>query len=166
MWGGKRPGSGRNLIYGSKTKPIRVPEHLIDNVKAFILNKLPLPLYESHVSAGCPFPVEDQVQERLDLSQYLVKDHKSTFLVKASGDSMTGAGIFDGDLLIVDRTLPHLHSKIIVASIDGGLTVKRLMIEQGIQYLKAENQDYKDIEITEDSNLHIWGVVTKVIHPV
>ena len=166
MWGGKRDGSGRNLTYGSKTKPIRVPEHMVDTVKAFILNKLPLPLYESRVSAGVPFPGEDYIQEKIDIAAYLVRDQKNTFLVRASGDSMIGAGVFDGDLLIVDRSLPHLHGKIIVASIDGGLTVKRLIIEQGIQYLKPENQDFAMIEITENSNLHIWGVVTNVIHQV
>jgi DNA polymerase V len=166
MRGGKRVGSGRHLTYGSKTKPIRVPEDLVDNVKAFILSKLPLPLYESHVSAGCPFPGEDQIQEKVDIAAYLVKNQKSTFLVRSSGDSMLGAGIFDGDLLIVDRSLPHLHGKIIVASIDGGLTVKRLIIESGVQYLKPENDDFDIIQITENSSLHIWGVVTNVIHHV
>jgi DNA polymerase V len=166
MRGGKRAGSGRSLTYGSKTKPIRVPEHLVDNVKAFIMNKLPIPLYESHVSAGCPFPAEDQIEERVDIAAYLVKNQKSTFLVRSCGDSMIGAGIFDGDLLVVDRSLPHLHGKIVVASIDGGLTVKRLIIESGVQYLKPENEDYDVIQITENSNLHIWGIVTNVIHHV
>ena len=166
MRGGKRPGSGRTLTYGSKTTPIRVPEHMVCSIKAFILNKLPLPLYASHVSAGCPFPGEDHIQEKLDIAAYLVKDHKNTFLVRASGDSMIGAGIFDGDLLIVDRSLPHLNGRVIVASIDGGLTVKRLIIEEGVQYLKPENRGFKTIEITENSDLHIWGIVTNVLHPV
>jgi DNA polymerase V len=164
MHGGKRAGAGRSRIYGAKTKAIRVPEHLVENIQNFIRKKLPLPFYQSGVSAGSPFPGEDNIEDSLDISEYLVQNPKNTFLARASGDSMLDAGIFDGDLLVVDRLLAPVHGKIIVANIDGGLTVKRLIIDGGVQYLKPENKEHSIIKVTEESDMHIWGVVTSVIH--
>ena len=164
MRGGKRLGAGRKSLYGVKTKPIRVPEYMFDTIQDIIEKKLPLPLYEGRVSAGCPLPASDAIENRIDLSDYLVQNPKSTFLAKASGESMLKAGIHDGDLLVVDKNIDVSNGKIVVATLEGGLTVKRFVTNLGKQYLQPENDGYEAIELNSDSDVLILGVVTNVIH--
>ena len=101
----------------------------------------------------------------LDLNEHLIKHPAATFFVTASGDSMTGAGIASGELLVVDRSLEATHGAIVIAAINGELTVKRLSRSAGRVQLLPENTQYKPIESTEEEDLVIWGVVTYVIHP-
>ena len=128
--GGSRIGAGRPKgqgKFGEKTKPIRVPISKVNSIMNFINNNsLSLPLYSSKVPAGFPSPADDHMEEKLDLNTHLVKHPTATFFVKASGDSMVGAGIHSGDILIVDRSLNPKSGKIVIAAIDGQLTVKRL----------------------------------------
>ncbi len=121
-------------------------------------------LFNGPVPAGFPSPASDYIEGRLDLNEYLVKHPAATFFVRASGDSMTGAGIFPGDILIVDRALKPSDSSIVIASLNGEFTVKRLRISDGKLSLVPENKSYKPIEIHDDSDFRIWGVVTHVIH--
>lgn len=166
-WGGPRLGAGRPKgqgKYGVETKPIRVPTSMIGEIENFIRAKgYELPLYGSSVSAGAAVPAEDYIEDNVDLHKYLVDDPKNTFLVKASGDSMIDAGIYSGDMLVVDRNMKPSHGKVVIAAIDGQLTVKRFYNKDGKTYLKAENPDYSDILLEENNELIIWGVVTSVL---
>jgi len=121
------------------------------------------PLYSSHVKAGFPSPADDYIEDMLDLNQHLIKHPASTFIVKVSGDSMKEAGIVSGSLLVVDRSIEPIHGKIVVAALNGELTVKRLSITNDKVQLVAENPDYPAISITEELDMVVWGVVTSMI---
>ena len=125
-----------------------------------------LPLYSCKISAGFPSPADDHLERNLDLNSHLVKHPAATFFVRVTGDSMIGAGINDNDILIVDRSLKPSHGKIVIAVVDGQMTVKRLYKESGKLILMPENTLYKPIEIKEDMNIEIWGVVVTAIHSV
>lgn len=168
--GGKRKGAGRPKgqgLYGEATKAIRLPESLIDPILKFVKNKgYQLPLFASKVAAGLPTAADDHIEARIDLQELLIKNTATTFLVRASGQSMIGAGIYENDLLIVDRSVSPTHGKIVIAAIDGQLTVKRLSQKNNQLFLMPENKKFKPIEVTQENHLIIWGVVTNVIHAV
>ena len=126
--------------------------------------RIKVPLFSSLVEAGFASPADDFVEEYLDLNELLVKREEATFFVRVAGYSMVDAGIQPNDILIVDRSLDAKHGKIVIAVIDGEVTVKRLSTFGGKVILKAENSEYKDIPVF--GALHIWGVVTSVIHRV
>lgn len=123
-----------------------------------------LPLFVVPVKAGFPSPAEDYLEENLDLNEYLIKHAAATFFVRVDGDSMKGAGIHRGDILIVDRALEPSNGKIVVAVINGEFTVKRIRIEKTKVFLEPENPKYVPIEINPESDFEVWGVVTFVIH--
>tara|TARA_B100000674_G_scaffold451053_1_gene421528 strand:+ start:708 stop:1139 length:432 start_codon:yes stop_codon:yes gene_type:complete len=123
-------------------------------------------LVEQGISAGFPSPADDFKEIRISLDKELVKNQESTFYARVSGDSMLGAGIDDGDLLVIDKSLSPENGKIAVCFIDGDFTVKRIVKEKGKLYLKAENKKYKPIEIREENELIIWGIVDYVIKKV
>jgi DNA polymerase V len=127
-------------------------------------NKIVRPLFLCGISAGFPSPADDYIDRSLDLNELLIKNPPATFFVKVAGDSMTGAGINDGDTLIVDRSIEATNGRIVIAAVNGELTVKRLVKSNGSCRLVAENSDYAPLEITEESQCEIWGVVTSVIH--
>ncbi len=123
-----------------------------------------LPLYLAPVEAGFPSPAEDHLDCRLDLHRHLVRNEAATFFLRAHGESMLGAGIHDGDLLVVDRSVEAGHRKVVIAALEGELTVKRLLRREGRVLLAPENPRFSPIDITESEFVHIWGVVTYVIH--
>ena len=123
-------------------------------------------LIEQGISAGFPSPADDFKEVRISLDKELVKNKEATFYAKVSGDSMVGAGLDDGDLLVIDRALSPENGKIAVCFIDGEFTVKRIKKEKGKFYLIPENKKYKSIELNEDNELIIWGVVQYVIKKV
>lgn len=128
---------------------------------------VPGPLASSvAVAAGFASPAQDYFDGRIDLNSHLIKDVTSTFLVRVSGHSMTGAGIDDGDELVVDRSLTPADGNVVVAIIDGELTIKRLRLGHHQVRLAAENPDYPDIVVPELAELSIWGVVTRCLHHV
>lgn len=165
--GGKRDGAGRPAgrgMYGEvPTKSIRVPVSRIDDIQR-LLHAQGIPYFTSKVAAGFPSPGDDYVECYLDLNTHLIKHPAATFMVAAAGDSMTDAGIHSGDLLIVDRSLEARHGSIVIAAIDGELTVKRLSCVGGRVQLMPANPKYRPIDITEMQALVIWGVVMHVIH--
>lgn len=168
MRGGKRLGAGRPIgsnYYGEPTKTLRVPISRILEIKNYLQHRYPgIPLYSTKVRAGFPSPAEDYIESYLDLNEHLIKHPASTFFLIAAGDSMLGAGIEPGDMLIVDKSLEPTHGKIVIAAIDGELTVKRLSKSpQGLQLLPA-NATYPPITIRDSQDLVIWGVVTHIIH--
>ncbi len=123
-----------------------------------------MPLYLEKISAGFPSPGEDYVDKKLDLNEHLIKHPAATFFVRVEGDSMINAGIHDADLLIVDRSIEPLDRKIVIAVINGEMTVKRIRKQNDKLYLMPENNNFKYLEITSDSEFQVWGVVTYVIH--
>lgn len=128
--------------------------------------RVSLPFYIAKVPAGFPSPADDYLDSALNLHDYVVKHPAATYFVRAEGDSMLEAGIFPGDLLVVDRSIPPAHDKIVIAAIDGQLTVKRLSkINDKVQLLPA-NTKYPPINITGEEDLIIWGVVSYVIHKI
>lgn len=125
------------------------------------------PVFISKIAAGFPSPADDYVERRLDLNQHCIRHPEATFFLRVSGDSMTGAGIHNDDILVVDRSLKPAHGKIVAAILDGEFTVKRLSREGGAGghlALLLENIDYPRIEIQDGQELEIWGVATFVIH--
>jgi DNA polymerase V len=125
-----------------------------------------VPLYMNPVAAGFPAPTEDYVEERLDLNKHLIKHPEASFMVRVTGYSMIDAGIHPGDLLIVDRSLEPTNNKVIIAVVNGELTVKRIRKTRGKLLLIPENDSFEPIQIFAETDFHIWGVVTNVVHPL
>ncbi|MDX2253894.1 MAG: translesion error-prone DNA polymerase V autoproteolytic subunit [Pseudanabaenaceae cyanobacterium bins.39] len=188
--GGKRQGAGRPIgtgKYKEPTKAVRLPVRIADEILER-LNQAPqelpqehptlvesvfrpheqtkhrIPLFLNPVAAGFPTPTDDYLEGQIDLNRHLVKHPESTFLVRVVGESMKDAGIHPRDLLVVDQAIEPTDGKIVIAVVDGELTVKRLRKHLSKLWLMPENTDYQPIEISENTELHIWGVVTNVIH--
>ncbi|MCE7531990.1 LexA family protein [Acinetobacter nosocomialis] len=187
--GGARENAGRKAQFNEPTKVIRVPESQVNFIKNWLLNNVKtdnqtdftsklkiqqvhpnndkiyhIPLATERVAAGFPSPAQDDIEQALDLNEYLIRNENATFIVKANSLSMLDAGIDINDPLIVDRSIPAKSGDIVIALIDNDFTVKRLMIDSQFQppkvWLKAENPDYQNIYIEEGQELVIWGVVT------
>ena len=122
-----------------------------------------LPLFLSKIHAGFPSPAEDFMDQKMNLNDHIIQNPKSTYYVKVSGDSMIGAGIFDGDILVVDRSVSISNNRIVIAMLEGDFLVKRLRVHNKKMYLISESSFYPPIEVT-DKSLTIWGVVTYSIH--
>lgn len=126
---------------------------------------LALPLFMDRVPCGFPSPAQDYVEQRIDLNKLIVQHPSSTYFVRVSGESMTGAGINDGDMLVVDSALRASHGDIVVASVEGEFTVKRLQLQPCLQ-LMPMNRQFKPIAISTEDALEVFGVVTYVIKSV
>ena len=179
---GRTPGTGP---YGENTKVMRIPESVVAHVSEILesckertlLAKtrdrvlLPadnpdpasIPLYSHRIPAGFPSPADDYIDQRISLDQHLIPHRESTFFVRAVGNSMIDAGIFDGDLLVVDKSIEPVHGHIVIAVIDGELTVKRLVQQNGETILRPANARFKDIVLKDGQELIVWGVVTSTI---
>jgi len=186
--GGRRPGAGRpagTSRFGEPTQPVRIPLGLQEDVRRLLAGyphgktaeemplfpatdgpaPMALPLYTAAVSAGFPSPAEDHLEGSLDLNALLIRHPAATFFVRVAGDSMTGAGIHSGDILVVDRSLEAVDGRIVVAALNGELTVKRLRLRHGGRLLlEAENPAYPPIPVAEENDFMVWGVVTSVVH--
>lgn len=127
---------------------------------------LQLPLVQEGISAGFPSPANDFLDISIDLNKEFVRHPSTTFYGRVRGDSMINAGLSDGDLLIIDKSLEPSNGKIAVCFIDGEFTVKRVKLNEGRLWLVAENQKYTPIEVTEENEFMIWGIVTTVIKNV
>lgn len=186
--GGTRQGAGRKPAYGEPTKTVRVPQSLVAVVVSYLdeLKRAPevpgktsalrpiaalrtstaVPALGRRVRAGKPTSGDDYQEDAVDLGKHLVRDPSSTFVMKVAGWSMRDAGIADGDELVVDRGVAADDGRIVVADIDGELTVKRLKRTSTGWLLQAANPDFADIPVGDKSELNIWGVVTRVLHAV
>ncbi|MBJ9984331.1 translesion error-prone DNA polymerase V autoproteolytic subunit [Acinetobacter sp. S40] len=183
--GGKRNNAGRKAQYQEKTVVMRVPVSRVDAIKSWLqprpqndiesihnIKKLvttssihiPFPL--ESIAAGFPSPAQDDIEQELDLNQYLVKNPISTFMLKVNSLSMRDAGIDIGDKIIIDKGLEAMHGDIVVALLNNEFTVKRYMCPNNTPYdfwLKAENPEFPDIYPHENDSLQIWGVVTCIL---
>ena len=137
---------------------------MLEIFKAKADYSVPLPIYLANVQAGFPSPAEDYLDKTLDLNELLIAHPAATFFVRVAGDSMQNAGIFSGDILVVDRSLEAADNKIVIAIVGGEFTVKRLKIREGRISLVPENPSYPVLEMKEGSDFQVWGVVTYVIH--
>ena len=127
-----------------------------------VTTKLELPLYETRVPAGFPSPAEEYLGDTMDLNEYLLKNPTASFFAKVEGDSMIDAGIFAGDLVVVDRSLTAKDNDIVIAAVNNEFTIKRLSLKNQISLVPA-NIDYQTIVLSGENELMIWGVVTAVI---
>ena len=126
--------------------------------------ELKIPLFESGVSAGFPSPADDYLDLPIDLNEFLIKHPAATFYVRVKGNSMEGAGILNGDLLIVDRAEEPRNKSIVLGVIDGEFTVKRIKKKGSDLYLMPDNPEFKPIKIDDNMDFQVWGVVTYVVH--
>ena len=122
--------------------------------------------FPSGIKAGFPSPAADFDEAKISLDNVLVKNREATFYAKASGTSMIGAGIDDGDILVIDRSIEPQNNKIAICFIDGEFTVKRILVEKDCIYLMPENKAFQPIKVTDENVLIIWGIVTYVIKNV
>lgn len=179
--GGARPGAGRPR--GEPTRRIRIPESEADNVLAWLdarreparavdprgIAEAPasvsLPVFSHGVSAGFPSPADDYVEDVIDLNRHLiVQGHEpSTFILRVEGWSMMGAGIFDGDEVVVDRAIEAAQGDIVVAVVNGELTIKRLGRVDGRIALLPDNPHFKPVLLNDDETMEVWGVVTRCL---
>lgn len=125
-------------------------------------SKLKVPLVEG-IRAGFPSPAEDFAEPALDLNHYVIKNPASTFYARITGDSMEGAGIGDGDIVVIDKSLEPKDGNIAVCFIDGEFTLKRILLDKGHLWLQPANSKFKPIEITEENHFLVWGIVTHVV---
>ncbi len=161
--GGARAGAGRPK--GEETKVMRIPVGKVRDVMSIIEGEsYDLPMFSGKVQAGVPEMADDYVEGMVNLNTLLIPNPSKTFFVRATGESMIDAGIFSNDTMIVDRSITPKNGHIIIAALNGELTVKRLSIEaDGRVRLLPENQQFSPIEVTAESDFHIWGVVTNSI---
>ncbi len=186
--GGKRVGAGRKPNPETKIRvsvPASAKETVIDLVKLLSERKaseghwpdyltpvrladnpvsFKVPLFGHTVQAGFPSPADDYVADSLDLNEHLMPRKEASFLLRAKGDSMVGVGIHDGDILVVDRSITATDGKVVIATLDGQFTVKTLEKKRGTIRLLPANPAFEPIEIKDEQELQIWGVVTRVIH--
>jgi len=125
-----------------------------------------LHLVQEGISAGFPSPADDFKELRISIDQEVVRNEEATFYARVSGESMQGAGLDDGDLLVIDRSLEPQNNKIAVCFLDGEFTVKRHKVELDCIYLMPENKNYQPIKVSEGDELIIWGIVTYVVKKV
>lgn len=149
-----------------KTSPLppTPPLTVLGMADAAADNRATCPLYLSPVNAGWPSAAEDYIDGQINLHELVVRNPAATFFLHASGDSMIGVGIHDGDLLVVDRSLEASHNRVVIAALDGELLVKKLCRRDGRVFLQSANPDYPEFDITEREYAHIWGVVSHVLH--
>lgn len=131
---------------------------------AHLLSKIKRPLLISTIAAGFPSPAEGSIDKVLDLNELLVQNPQATFFVRVKGESMQDAGIFDGDLLVVEKGIRPKHRDIVVAVVDGEFTVKRWMSQDSFPYLQAENPNFPTIDLEKVQDWSIWGVVQFTVH--
>ncbi len=135
----------------------------LDIYSVCLTSQLELPVVTAGISAGFPSPAMDFIDLKIDLNRLLIKHPSATFYGRVKGHSMKDVGIYDGDLLVIDKSLEPKNGKIAVCYLDGEFTVKRIKIDKGCIWLVPANTDYQPIRVDEDNDFLIWGIVTHVI---
>ena len=175
--GGAREGAGRKP--GRPTAFVRLPVEVAelarrvaavkskgDIKEVFTLggtSAMRVPMMAWSAAAGFPSPAEDYVDRPLDFNELLIEHPAATFAIRIEGDSMTGAGIFPGDIAVVDRARTPVNGNVILALLDGSFTVKRYRKRSGAVWLQAENPAYPDLRLSDESVFEVWGVITRSI---
>lgn len=138
----------------------------IDIVPVCNATELSIPFIENTISAGFPSPAEDYLESGIDLNKELIRHPSTTFFGRVKGYSMCGAGIFEGDILVIDKSLDAKDDDIAVCFIDGEFTLKRIKREKDAVWLIPANDKYKPIRVTVDNDFLIWGIVTAVVRKI
>jgi DNA polymerase V len=175
--GGARPGAGRPRK--APTKAVRLPVPLANFARELAAAKksgdvaaifgvegrsaLRVPMMARSAACGFPSPAEDYVDRPLDFNELLIEHPAATFAIRIEGDSMTGAGIFPGDIAVVDRARTPVNGNIVLALLDGAFTVKRYRVKDGAVWLQAENPAFPDIAVRDGQSFEVWGVITRSI---
>ncbi len=170
----------RGLRFGvlaccSKSNSLAGPQLKSDTVCSYSIgvDMLPIPILDvplelqsfvAAVTAGFPSPAADHSQKRIDLNEHLIRNKEATFLFRVRGESMIGIGIYEGDTLLVDRSIEPRHNAIVLAVLNNEFTVKRLYRRGGVVKLLSENPIFPPIQIKQDEELSVWGVVTFNLH--
>ena len=141
------------LLLSANVEPVSPPDEFLQ-----------ISLFTSHVQAGFPSPAQDYLEDSLSLNELLIRNPTTTYFLRVRGDSMEDANIYEGAILVIDRSVKHQHDHIVVASVEGEFTVKRLRIQNNKAYLvpEAAGKSYKPVLVTD--NCRIWGVVTFIIN--
>lgn len=143
-----------------------MPINKLTFLKPDLESEIRIPYFDHGVSAGFPSPALDFMETAIDLNKALSENPLATFYIRVDGNSMTGAGIDDKDVLVVDRSLEPQNNKIAICSIDGNFTVKRIKLKKDGLWLMPENTKYEPIKVTEETQFMVWGIVTYVIKKV
>ena len=175
--GGQRARAGRHA--GPPTRVVRLPVALADFARKFAAARKTgdvaafldvesrmaqrVPMMAWSAVCGFPSPAEDYVDRPLDFNELLIEHPAATFAIRIEGDSMTGAGIFPGDIAVVDRAREPVNGSIVLALLDGAFTVKRYRVKDGAVWLQAENPAYPDMQLTDGQTFEVWGVITRSI---
>lgn len=138
----------------------------VELFRAEVNNELKLSMLSEGICAGFPSPAMDFIDVSIDLNHLLIKNPSATFFGRAQGYSMVDAGISDGDLLVIDKSLSIVNNKVAICFIDGDFTVKYVRKDSNCFWLLPANQEYKPIKVTSDNDFLIWGIVTHVIKKV
>lgn len=145
-------------------KIIPIDSHLLETLDFDYFGSMEIPLYASFVSAGFPSPADDYLEGRIDLGKYLIQNPTSTFMMRVKGSSMVDANIHDGDILVIDKSLKASDGMPVVCFLDGEFTVKTFKKIGNKAYLMPANPAYKPIEVTEEMDMRVWGVVVWILH--
>jgi DNA polymerase V len=137
-----------------------------DFYSADISCELELPLVEKGISAGFPSPADDYIDLSIDLNKELISNPNATFYGRVKGTSMIDAGIYEGDVLVIDKSKEPVNGAVAVCFIDGEFTVKKIKLGKNTCYLMPANENYKPIKVTEENQFIVWGIVTYIIHKV
>ena len=149
-------------MYSEKFSPIR--SKVLEPIRLDDILGIKIPLYASYISAGFPSPADDYLEDQIDLSKYLIQNPISTYMMRVKGDSMKDANIHDGDILVIDKALKPENGLPIICFLNGEFTVKTFKRIKEKAFLMPANPAYKPIEVTEEMNLGIWGVVVWILH--
>lgn len=134
--------------------------------KASPLSETLIPYFDAGLMAGFPSPADDYSELKIDLNRELIKNQDATFFAKVKGKSMQDAGLNEGDILVIDRSIEAQNGKVVVCFIDSGFTVKRIKVLKDRCWLMPENSEFEPIEVTKDNDFIIWGVVTYIIKAI
>lgn len=160
--GGKRAGAGRPS--NEPTQVMRVPASMVNKIKEYVVTRgHKLPLYSSRVQAGVPTAADDYVEDYIDLNSHLIRNPSKTIVIPVAGDSMIGAGINEGDLLLVDTSIAPVSGKMVVAVVEGQSTVKYLELRKGQAWLVPANPAFKELRLDPEGDALITGVVLHCI---
>lgn len=145
-------------------KVISITSQALEFIVFEYLESIEIPLFASYVSAGFPSPADDYLEDRIDIGKHLIQNPTSTYMMRVKGSSMVDANIHDGDILVIDKSLKASDGMPVVCFLDGEFTVKTFKTVEGKAFLMPANPAYQPIEVTEDMDMRVWGVVAWVLH--
>ncbi|MEJ8803438.1 LexA family protein [Pontibacter sp. H249] len=145
-------------------KVIPINSQLLEHLAFDYIDKIEIPFFSAFISAGFPSPADDYLEDKIDIGKYLIQNPTSTFMMRVKGNSMVDANIHEGDVLVIDKSLKATDGMPVVCFLDGEFTVKTFKKIGDKAYLMPANAAYKPIEVTEEMDMRVWGVVVWILH--